>query len=227
ANHNSGDVVFGPDGMLYIGMGDGGAANDPENRAQNPRELLGKVLRIDVSPRSGYAIPRDNPFVADKRFRPEIWTLGMRNPWRFSFDRLTHTCFAGDVGQDRWEEVDVLTRGGNYGWRIREGLHPFRNETAETKLIDPIAEYGRDKGASVTGGYVYRGKQFPSLQGIYFYADYVSGRFWGLRYDDKSGSVIARDELRITTPDGKPALNRVQPSSFGEDVDGELYVCDH
>src|SRR4051812_34703888 len=169
-NHNGGQVVFGPDGMLYIGMGDGGSANDPENRAQNPKELLGKILRIDVNQRDPYGIPKDNPFVADARFRPEIWTLGMRNPWRFSFARATGTCFAGDVGQNSYEEIDVITKGGNYGWHIREAMHPFRqNETPPvTPLIDPIAEYGRDKGQSVTGGVVYRGKKFPSLTGIYF-----------------------------------------------------------
>ncbi len=225
-NHNGGQVRFGPDGMLYIGMGDGGSAGDPGNRAQNPQELLGKMLRIDVtSNRMPYAIPKDNPFVNDKRFRPEIWTLGMRNPWRFSFDRKTGACYAGDVGQNTWEEIDVLTSGGNYGWHLREARHEFKPErNAATNLIDPIVEYARDKGASVTGGVVYRGKKFPALDGIYIYADYVSGRFFGLRYE--SGKLLANDELRVTV-DGKPTLNRVQPSAFGEDVEGEVYVCDH
>ena len=225
-NHNGGQVMFGPDGMLYTGMGDGGAANDPQNRAQNPRELLGKILRIDVTPRDGYAVPKDNPFVGDDRFRPEIWAWGLRNPWRFSFDRATGTCYTGDVGQNAYEEVHVIEKGGNYGWRIREGFHPFRgNEKPPTgTLIDPIAEYGRDKGQSITGGVVYRGKKFPALDGIYFYADYASGRFWGLKYAD--GKTLANEELRVTI-NGQPTINRVQPSAFGEDKAGEVYVCDH
>jgi glucose/arabinose dehydrogenase len=226
-NHNGGQVAFGPDGMLYIGMGDGGSAGDPQNRAQDPRQLLGKILRIDVTARRDpYAVPNDNPFVADPRFRPEIFALGLRNPWRFSFDRATGDCFAGDVGQNSFEEIDVIRAGGNYGWRIREGLHPFRgNERPPVgPLIDPVAEYGRDKGQSVTGGFVYRGKKSPVLTGIYFYADYATGRFWGLRYEN--GKVTANAELNLTW-DGKPTRNRVQPSSFGEDASGELYVCDH
>jgi glucose/arabinose dehydrogenase len=223
-NHNGGQLRFGPDGMLYIGMGDGGSGGDPQNRAQNPKELLGKILRIDVNDRKPYAVPKDNPFVDDAKYRPEIWTWGMRNPWRFSFDRKTGDCFCGDIGQNKFEEVDVITKGGNYGWHIREAMHPFSGETTDVKLIDPIAEYGRDKGVSVTGGFVYRGKKFPALTGIYFYADYGSGRFWGLRYEN--GKVTANDELKILL-DGKPTLNRVQPSSFGEDADGEIYVCDH
>ena len=225
-NHNGGQVMFGPDGMLYTGMGDGGSANDPQNRAQNPRELLGKILRIDVTPRNGYAVPKDNPFVGDNRFRPEIWAWGLRNPWRFSFDRATGTCFTGDVGQNLYEEVHVIEKGGNYGWRIREGMHPFKGDEKPITgtLIDPIAEYGRDKGMSVTGGVVYRGKKFPVLDGIYFYADYNSGRFWGLKYAD--GKTLANDELRVTI-NGQPTVNRIQPSAFGQDKDGEVYVCDH
>jgi glucose/arabinose dehydrogenase len=225
-NHNGGQVQFGPDGMLYIGMGDGGAGGDPQNRAQNPQELLGKVLRIDVNQRTPYGVPKDNPFVDDSRFRPEIWCLGMRNPWRFSFDRTTGTCYTGDVGQNLYEEVHVLEKGGNYGWRIREGLHPFKPDEKPVTgtLIEPIAEYGRDKGQSITGGVVYRGKKFPALAGIYFYADYASGRFWGLRYEN--GKTLANEELKITWQ-GNPSLNRVQPSAFGVDIDGEVYVCDH
>ena len=225
-NHNGGQLQFGPDGMLYAGMGDGGSAGDPQNRAQNPQELFGKFWRIDVNQRNPYGIPKDNPFIDDKRFRPEIWALGMRNPWRFSFDRKTGVLYAGDVGQNLYEEVDVIEKGGNYGWRIREGLHPFRGEEKPLtgKLIDPIVEYGRDKGMSVTGGVVYRGKKFPILNGIYFYADYNSGRFWGLRYEN--GKLLGNEELRITI-NGQPTLNRVQPSAFGIDHDGEVYVCDH
>lgn len=223
-NHNGGQVVFGPDGMLYIGMGDGGAANDPQNRAQNPQELHGKILRIDVNDRSPYGIPKDNPFIDDNRFKPEIWCWGIRNAWRLSFDRKTGVCYCGDIGQNKYEEIDVIVKGGNYGWRLREAGHTFMNEPGEKNLIEPIAEYGRDKGASVTGGFVYRGKKYPKLEGVYIYADYVSGRFWGLRYE--KGKVLANEELKVSV-DGKPALNRVQPSSFGEDVEGEIYVCDH
>ena len=226
-NHNGGQIRFGPDGMLYIGMGDGGSGGDPGNRAQNPQELLGKILRIDVNtrdPGKQYGIPKDNPFVDDRRFRPEIWAWGMRNPWRFTFDRKTGTMYCGDIGQNKFEELDVITKGGNYGWHIREAMHPFKDQPTDATLIDPIVEYGRDKGASITGGYVYRGKKFPVLDGIYIYNDYVSGRFWGLRYEN--GKVAANAELNVTV-NGQPTLNRVQASSFGEDLDGEIYVCDH
>ena len=229
-NHNGGQVQFGPDGMLYTHVGDGGNGGDPQNRAQNPKELFGKIWRLDVNQRDDssrpYGIPKDNPFVGDARFRPEIYALGLRNAWRFSFDPKTGTCFAGDVGQNLYEEVDVIVKGGNYGWRIREGLHAFKgNEQPVTgTIIDPIAEYGRDKGMSVTGGVVYRGKKFPVLDGVYFYADYNSGRFWGLKY--QGGKVLANEELRVTF-NGQPTLNRIQPSAFGVDKDGEVYVCDH
>jgi glucose/arabinose dehydrogenase len=224
SNHNGGQIAFGPDGMLYIGMGDGGSANDPQENGQNPRTLLGKILRIDVSPRRGYAVPKDNPFVKDDRFAPEIWALGLRNPWRFSFDRVTGDCYTGDVGQNTYEEVDLLVAGANYGWNEREGFHPFQRGRNSPEFVDPLAEYGRDKGLSVTGGYVYRGKMFPALDGVYLYADYGTGRFWGLR--QSKGIVTANAEL-IVTRQGKPILNRVQPSSFGEDAAGEMYVCDH
>src|SRR5207253_7268326 len=140
-NHNGGQIRFGPDGMLYIGMGDGGSAGDPGNRAQNPQQLLGKILRIDVNQRSPqpYGVPKDNPFVNDNRFRPEIWTWGMRNPWRFTFDRKTGTMYCGDIGQNKFEELDVITKGGNYGWHIREAMHPFKDQTTDPPctLIDP------------------------------------------------------------------------------------------
>jgi glucose/arabinose dehydrogenase len=227
-NHNGGHVEFGPDGMLYIATGDGGAANDPHDNGQRTDTLLGKILRIDVDQSSGeqpYGTPKDNPFVGRPGHRPEIWCLGMRNPWRFTFDRQTGVCYTGDVGQNLYEEVDVLVSGGNYGWRQREGLHPFQGGRGSTAFIDPIAEYGRDKGQSITGGVVYRGKQSPVLSGIYLYADYASGRFWGLRYED--GKVTGGpDELNVTR-DGMPVFNRVQPAGFGEDAAGEAYVCDH
>src|SRR5688572_20975211 len=226
SNHNGGQIKFGPDGMLYIGMGDGGSGNDPRNNGQKPGELLGKMLRIDVNDRDPYGIPKDNPFVNNKAYRPEIWATGLRNPWRFTFDRATGVCYAGDVGQNKWEEIDVIVKGGNYGWRLREGKHPFLSTGGTQQLIDPIAEYGRELGLSVTGGYVYRGERFKQLQGIYLYADYGSGRIWGLKYE--KGKVLANEEFNVTyASNGKSALNRVQPSSFGEDVAGELYMCDH
>ena len=228
-NHNGGHVEFGPDGMLYIATGDGGSANDPHNNGQRTDTLLGKILRIDVdSPTSAdqqYAIPKDNPFVGRDGYRPEIWCLGLRNPWRFTFDRETGTCYTGDVGQNLYEEIDILVKGGNYGWREREGMHPFQNGRASRDFINPIAEYGRDRGQSVTGGVVYRGKASPALRGIYLYADYASGRFWGLKYED--GRVTAGPEELNVTRDGKPVRNRVQPAAFAEDAAGEVYVCDH
>lgn len=226
ANHNGGQIAFGPDGMLYIGMGDGGSANDPRGHGQNPRSLLGKMLRIDVTPRKGYAVPKDNPYVNDRRFAPEIWALGLRNPWRFSFNGKTGECYTGDVGQNAFEEIDLLVAGGNYGWNKREGFHKFDGGRSSSEFIDPLAEYGRDKGLSVTGGYVYRGREYPELQGVYIYADYGTGRFWGLK--QTKGKVTLNAEFDVTIARrNQPALNRVQPASFGEDSAGELYVCDH
>jgi glucose/arabinose dehydrogenase len=227
ANHNGGQIAFGPDGMLYIGMGDGGSANDPEKRAQNLNSLLGKMLRIDVSPRNGYAVPKDNPFVGRSDTRPEIWAYGLRNPWRFCFDRDGGICYTGDVGQNVYEEVDVVEKGSNYGWRPREGLHPNPNiphEELNGSAIDPIAEYTHQIGQSITGGYVYRGKKWPKLQGLYLYADYASGRFWCLRHEKGKVGDAAQCDATI---DGKSTVNRMQPSSFGEDAQGEMYVCDH
>lgn len=197
SNHNGGQIKFGPDGMLYIGMGDGGAANDPQNHAQNLSSLLGKMLRIDVTPRQGYRIPEDNPDLGSNA-RKEIWAYGLRNPWRFCFDRETGICYAADVGQYDWEEVDIIVKGGNYGWRPREGFHATPKfsgrEILKSPHIDPIAEYDHKKGdISITGGYVYRGKEFPKLAGWYFYADYSSGRLWALKYDGKA--VIEQGEL--------------------------------
>ena len=229
ANHNGGQVEFGPDGMLYICMGDGGSHDDPKNRAQNLNELLGKQLRIDVTPREAYAIPKDNPFINQPNARGEIWCYGLRNHWRFSWDRKTGTCFTGDVGQNRWEEVNVLVKGGNYGWRPREALHQNPNlrppEEVQGPTIDPIVEYEHTVGLSITGGYVYRGKKHPSLDGIYIYADYSTGRFWGLRYENEK--MTENFEFNATTADGKSTINRILVSSFGEDSGGEVYVCDH
>jgi glucose/arabinose dehydrogenase len=230
SNHNGGQLQFGPDGMLYIGMGDGGSRDDPQNNGQKTDTLLGKILRIDVnSPKAGYTVPKDNPFVGKPNWRPEIWATGLRNPWRFTFDRETGDCYTGDIGQNLYEEVDLIVKGGNYGWRLREASHPFNGGEMRKDFIDPIAEYGRDKGQSITSGYVYRGKQFPQLTGWLLYADYATGRFWGLK--QKDGKLIANEEITVTFTDktGKerPTLNRIQTASFGEDADGEHYVCDH
>ncbi len=221
-NHNGGQVAFGPDGYLYIGMGDGGWAGDPRNRAQNPRSLLGKMLRIDVDSSAPYAIPADNPFARSDDAAPEIWALGLRNPWRFSFDRLTGDLYLGDVGQNKWEEIDVqpaASRGGeNYGWRIMEGAHCFNPATgcARPDLTAPIHEYSQAQGCSVTGGYVYRGVAIPDLAGTYLFADYCAGTIWGLTQDD--GGAWLRTTLLKTG---------FAISSFGEDEAGELYVLDY
>jgi glucose/arabinose dehydrogenase len=238
-NHNGGNLAFGPDGYLYIGLGDGGFGNDPGHRAQNPQELLGKMLRIDVnvadSHPSGYQIPGDNPFVAGQgsvAARPEIWSFGWRNPWRYSFDDPgrggTGALVAGDVGQSGFEEIDYEPRGRggrNYGWRNREGMHDNVTSLppAYTPLIDPIFEYGRASGQSVTGGVVYRGQGLPATyQGRYFFADFVSGRIWSiaLTINSTTGEATAAELVDHTTQLG--ALGSI--SSFGVDTDGEAYV---
>ncbi|MFO0752194.1 MAG: PQQ-dependent sugar dehydrogenase [Thermodesulfovibrionales bacterium] len=221
ANHNGGLLAFGPDGYLYVGMGDGGSGGDPRNNGQNPGVLLGKMLRIDVeSGVAPYGIPGTNPFVKKGGYRPEIWALGMRNPWRFSFDRTTGDLYIADVGQDRYEEVDfqpASSRGGeNYGWNIREGMHCFKEkECAAAGLTAPVAEYDHSEGCSVTGGAVYRGRAFPGLQGIYLFADYCSGRLWGLRF---SGGKWRKAALADTG---------YAVSTFGEGEAGEVYLADY
>jgi glucose/arabinose dehydrogenase len=220
ANHNGGMVVFGPDGFLYIGRGDGGSRGDPQNRAQNTQELLGKILRLDVDHGQPYAIPTDNPF-ARSGGRPEIFAYGIRNPWRFSFDRETKVLWLADVGQYKWEEIDLVTKGGNYGWRAMEGFHCY--EPAEhcpaRGMTMPVFEYGHEKGrCSITGGYVYRGKMIPSLRGIYFFGDYCSGELFGIKTE---GTTLLRSEPDLLRKTG----SRI--SSFGEDEAGELYVVDH
>lgn len=218
-NHNGGQLAFGPDGFLYIGMGDGGSANDPHRHGQNLATLLGALLRIDVEhPREkiAYSIPADNPFIDVPGARPEIWAYGLRNPWRFSFDTRTGTLYLADVGQDRIEEIDIVTAGANFGWSVMEGgwCNAKSVELCERKdLTAPIVTYGHDEGVAVTGGYVYRGNAVPDLCGTYLYADYGSGRIWGLRYRD--GRVMAEKRLLDT------ALNI---SSFGQDQDGEIYA---
>lgn len=221
ANHNGGSLEFGPDGYLYIGMGDGGSGGDPQNRAQNPAELLGKMLRIEVGPQiDTYQVPTTNPFFNQQGFRKEIWALGLRNPWKFSFDKSTGDMFIADVGQGDWEEIDFQPRntgGQNYGWRVMEGTHCFNATTCnQTNLVLPITEYVHSEGnCSVTGGYVYRGTQYPRLQGIYLYGDYCSGRIWGIR---RVGNNWQSQLLLDTTH---------QISSFGQDAQGELYVTNY
>jgi glucose/arabinose dehydrogenase len=215
ANHNGGLVKFGPDGFLYIGMGDGGRAGDPWGNAQNPEALLGKLLRIDVDGGEPYAIPADNPF-AGGGGRPEIWATGLRNPWRFSFDRADGTLFIADVGQNQFEEVNVqpaAAAGLNYGWNITEAQECYAASGCDTaNLVAPATQYSHDEGCSITGGYVYRGAEFPALAGTYIFGDYCSGRIWTLR---GSGDAWQReDALQVD----------FQVASFGEDQAGELYI---
>lgn len=220
SNHNGGKVAFGNDGFLYIAVGDGGSGGDPGNRAQNKKELLGKILRIDVDKPSGnlnYSIPADNPFAQNKEgFRQEIYAYGMRNPWRFSFDRQTGMLWAGDVGQNKIEEVDIIEKGGNYGWHIMEGDECFRSDNCDKEgLILPITSYkqGSNTGNSITGGYVCRDNNLPDLEGKYIYGDFVSGNIWALSY---SGKKAVKNELISKLSGGL--------SSFGEDSKHALFL---
>lgn len=219
ANHNGGHMAFGKDGKLYISVGDGGSGGDPQNHAQNLNSLLGKILRLDVDSGIPYKSPPDNPYVG-KDGADEIWALGLRNPWRFSFDRQTGDMLIGDVGQNLWEEVDYQPDGVgglNYGWRCYEGTHPYNlNPPCLGVLTGPIAEYDHTAGQSITGGYVYRGKRYPALLGFYFYADFAQGKIWALK---KTGDSWTSPALLLDTP--------YAISSFGEDEDGEVYIADY
>ena len=215
--HGGGQLAFGPDGYLYIALGDGGPQGDPLGKGQNCSTLLGKILRIDVdNPSQGrnYGIPADNPFKGNTAgYREEIYAYGFRNPWRFSFDSATGKLWVGDVGQDRMEEIDVVEKGRNYGWNIMEGTLPYAGGN-ETGLELPIWEYGRDQGNATIGGFVYHGSKLVELVGLYIYGDYVSGRIWALNNDDKSNPVsreLVKTDLKIT--------------SFGIDEKNDIYFC--
>jgi glucose/arabinose dehydrogenase len=221
-NHNGGQLAFGPDGHLYIGLGDGGSAGDPLENGQSLTTLLGKLLRIDIHNGTPYAIPADNPFVAVAAARSEIWSYGLRNPWRFSFDRITRDLYIGDVGQNDLEEIDVSPdadgggRAANYGWDVMEGDECFEPASGcdRTGLESPAVTYSHDDGCAVTGGYVYRGSAIPALQGTYFYSDFCGGWVRSFRYAD--GEVTDEREW--------PALEAGNVSSFGQDGNGELYI---
>jgi quinoprotein glucose dehydrogenase len=242
-NHKGGELAFGPDGYLYLGLGDGGNGGDPFGSGQSTSTLLAKILRIDVNTRSTakvgrqtqelqYGIPRDNPFVNEpdggSYARKEIFAYGLRNPWRYSFDRQTGALWAGDVGQDLWEEVDLVTKGGNYGWSVREGAHHFKPGPDGAQYIEPVMEYTHRQnlqsqgmfpdhslGLCVIGGYVYRGKKYPSLEGVYVYGDYNLGTIWGFRYDYDARKVTAHGTL---------LEQKKNITSFAEDAEGEIYA---
>jgi len=237
-NHNGGCIAFGPDGFLYISLGDSGAADDPLTTGQNPKDWFGSILRIDVDhPEDGkaYGIPKDNPIKRSAQFghwAPEVYCIGLRNVWKFTFDRKDGSLWAGDVGQNLWEMVHRIENGGNYGWSIREAFHPFQPQRRQkpdsaSKISPPLVEYPHaprqagsnrtDDGKSITGGYVYRGKAHPTLDGVYVYGDYDTGRIWGLR-ETEGKTVISAEIIDVTK---KPKLNI---AAFGEDSQGELYI---
>jgi len=219
-NHNGGSIEFGPDGFLYIAFGDGGLRNDPNANGQNRDQLLGSILRIDVNSKSNglpYGIPADNPLVGVQGTRPEIYAYGLRNPWRISFDKKTGRLWCGDVGQELFEEVNVIAKGGNYGWSNREGTHPFGNRPAVDGVsapIEPVWEYDHTAGKSITGGRVYNSDRVPQLKGKYIYADYVTGSIWALTYDQSTGKATRNEQV---IEKGVPVV------AFGEDQNGEIY----
>ena len=209
--HNGGQLAFGPDGYLYLGVGDGSSGGDEEGNSQNLSTLRGSIIRLDVSG-EGYRVPADNPFVDRPDARPEIYAFGLRNPWRFSFDRATGDLWAGDVGHDRWEEINRIVSGGNYGWNITEGFECFDSSGCDTSEFEPPrAVYGHDEGCSVTGGYVYRGPSMPELNGWYVYADFCSGRIWAVNTADAGAPVLLAETGEVIT-------------TFGELPNGELLV---
>jgi glucose/arabinose dehydrogenase len=219
-NHDGGTLCFGPDGYLYICLGDGGAANDPYDNGQKPGTLLASILRIDVDHRDqgkGYAVPKDNPLVGVTGAAPEKFVWGVRNAWRMSFDRQTGQGWFADVGQNLYEEINLLQKGANYGWNRRESYHPFgpKAQDVNAEMVEPIWEYHHRVGKSITGGHVYRGKQLPELNGYYLFADYVSGKIWGLKFDFEQKQVTAHREI---------AGKNLPIMSFGEDEDGEAYL---
>jgi glucose/arabinose dehydrogenase len=221
-NHNGGQILFGPDGLLYIGLGDGGGADDPDGRGQSLADLLGSILRIDASGDVASTIPPDNPFVGVAGARPEIWNYGLRNPWRFSFDAATGDLYIADVGQNQWEEVSVSPagegagRGANYGWNRMEGRHCFQDTSCDQNgLVLPVLEYGHGSGCSISGGYVYRGAAIPALQGHYFYSDFCQG--WVRSFRFAEGQAADQTDWPTLRPGGNVP-------SFGQDATGELYV---
>ena len=221
-NHNGGQILFGPDGMLYIGLGDGGAGGDPGGRGQSLADLLGGILRVDVGSGTGYTVPPDNPFVGQAGARPEIWSYGLRNPWRFTFDPFTGDLYVADVGESAWEEVDVVTQAGgagrglNFGWNVTEGNHCYASARCDRAgLTPPVLEYSHDEGCSISGGYVYRGAAIPALQGHYFYADYCRGWVRSFRFQD--GQALESQQWSALAPGGSIP-------SFGQDAAGELYI---
>jgi len=242
-NHNGGMMAFGPDGYLYVGVGDGGSAGDPLGNAQNLTNFFGSILRIDVSTNNGYKIPSSNPFIGQKNTKPEIWAYGLRNPWRFSFDMLTGDLYSGDVGQNKWEEINFQpadSKGGeNYGWNRMEGVEAYDKFSAISDATLPIYTYPNDAnifkvllgwdedeslGCSVTGGYVYRGKSFPEIYGHYIFGDYCTGRIWSFNFENDKVTDFQdlTDNINFANGDYTPYI-----SSFGQGLNGELYIVDY
>ena len=241
SNHNGGQLEFGPDGYLYIAIGDGGSSGDPENNAQNLNTFLGKILRIDIND-SLYTIPFDNPFIDNKKARDEIWAYGLRNPWRFSFDFEKNLIIIADVGQNSWEEVNIQSSkigGINYGWNIKEGKHIYSKNNERLNLADPEIEYSSDAnygktlagfkhnidvlGCSVTGGYVYHKNDIPSIQGYYLFADYCTGKIWGF----KKNSTSSNEVVDLTNSLFKNINKQLYISSFGIDSENSIYIVNH
>ncbi len=229
-NHNGGWIGFGPDKLLYIALGDGGAGNDPKHRAQDLTSLLGKILRIDVSTKTGYSTPKSNPFTSQAPKRKEIYAFGLRNPWRCTWDKKTNIFYIADVGQNNWEEINAVTqdklKAANFGWRNREATHANPNQNITNKkpksAIDPIHEYDHSQGKSITGGYVYRGK-IKSIQGHYFFADWISNKIWSIKYN--GNKITSKKNWTHTFAQrGRPITNI---SSFATDPQGELYIISH